>query len=48
MPFATATENLNPYAVFNWIGDIELDPPVDEWKDIIRIPDLTVNSQKFI
>ena len=43
IPFATATENLNPYAVFNWIGDIELDPPVDEWKDIIRIPDLTVN-----
>ena len=25
------------------MGDIELDPPVDEWKDIVRIPDLTVN-----
>lgn len=43
VPYATATENLNPYAVFNWIGQIELDPPIDEWKDIIRIPDLTVN-----
>ena len=43
VPFATKTENLNPYAVFNWIGDIELDPPVDEWKDVVRIPDLTIN-----
>ncbi len=43
VPYATATENLNPYAVFNWIGQIELDPPIDEWKDIVRIPDLTVN-----
>ena len=43
VPFATKTENLNPYAVFNWIGDIELDPPIDEWKDVVRIPDLTIN-----
>ena len=31
-PFATKTENLNPFLVFNWIGDIDLDLPVDEWK----------------
>ena len=43
VPYATATENLNPYAVFDWIGKIDLDPPVDMWKDVIRVPDLTVN-----
>jgi hypothetical protein len=43
VPYATATENLNPYAIFEWIGQVELDPPVDEWKDIVKIPDLTVN-----
>ena len=32
-PFATKTENLNPFFIFDWIGDIELDPPVDEWKE---------------
>ena len=26
IPFATATENLNPYAVFNWIGSYRIRP----------------------
>lgn len=42
-PFASKTENLNPFLVFNWIGNIELDPPVDEWKEVERAPDLVVN-----
>jgi hypothetical protein len=42
-PYATKTENLNPFLVFNWIGNIELDPPVDEWKETRVAPELTVN-----
>ena len=42
-PFATKTENLNPFLVFTWVGDIQLDPPVDEWKETRVAPDLTVN-----
>jgi hypothetical protein len=42
-PYATKTENLNPFLVFNWIGDIELDPPVDEWKETRVAPELVVN-----
>ena len=42
-PFATKTENLNPFFVFDWIGNIELDPPLDEWKETNRAPDLVVN-----
>jgi hypothetical protein len=42
-PFATKTENLNPFFVFNWIGNIELDPSLDEWKETDRAPTLTVN-----
>ena len=42
-PFATKTENLNPFFVFNWIGNIDLDPPLDEWKETERAPDLVVN-----
>jgi hypothetical protein len=44
-PFATKTENLNPFNVFNWIGTVELDPPVDEWKETRRAPDLIVNTE---
>jgi hypothetical protein len=42
-PYATKTENLNPFLVFNWIGDITLDPPVDEWKETRVAPELVVN-----
>ena len=42
-PFATKTENLQPFMIFNWIGDVDLDPPVDEWKETTRAPDIVVN-----
>ena len=42
-PFATKTENLNPFFIFDWIGNIELDPALDEWKETDRAPALTVN-----
>src|SRR6056300_1112985 len=42
-PYATKTENLNPFLVFDWIGDITLDPPVDEWKETKVAPELVVN-----
>ena len=42
-PYATKTENLNPFLIFNWIGDISLDPPVDEWKETQVAPELVVN-----
>ena len=42
-PFATKTENLNPFLIFNWIGDIELDPPVDEWKETKVAPEIVAN-----
>ena len=42
-PFASKTENLNPFLVFNWIGDVELDPPVDEWKETRVAPEVVAN-----
>ena len=42
-PYATKTENLNPFFVFDWIGDIDLDPPIDEWKETQVAPELVVN-----
>ena len=42
-PFATKTENLNPFLIFNWIGEIDLDPPVDEWKETRVAPEIVAN-----
>ena len=42
-PFASKTENLNPFLIFNWIGDIDLDPPVDEWKETRVAPEIVAN-----
>lgn len=42
-PFASISENVNPYNVFNWTGGIELSPSSDEWKDIDRRPDVIIN-----
>ena len=42
-PYATKVENLNPFLVFNWIGDIDLDPPVDEWKETRVAPEIVAN-----
>ena len=31
--FATRTENVNPFAVINWVGIIQLNPASDTWID---------------
>ena len=41
--YATKTENLNPFMVFNWIGSIDLTPAVDEWRETERVPEITVD-----
>lgn len=42
-PLATNAINVNPFAVFNFLGSIQLDPPNDEWKEVETAPDLIVN-----
>ena len=42
-PYATKTENLNPFLIFNWIGTVELTPAVDEWRETERTPEITVD-----
>ena len=36
-PFATRVENVTPYLVKNYDGDIELDPGTDVWIDVNRL-----------
>ena len=44
-PYASQVENVNPYDVFQWIGQIDLTPSNDEWKDTETRPDLIVDNQ---
>ena len=44
-PYASGTENVNPYDVFQWVGAIDMSPSQDEWKDTETRPDLVVDNQ---
>ena len=37
-PYASRTENVNPFNVFTFIGRIDLQPASDDWVDIERMP----------
>ncbi len=42
---ASETINVNPYAVFTFVGNIKLNPENDEWKETNLLPDLIVNIE---
>ena len=44
-PFASGSENVNPYDVFAWIGEITITPESDEWRDTDTRPELIVDNQ---
>jgi hypothetical protein len=43
-PYASRTENLNPYYVVQWDGNLELSPSTDEWKDTETRPEVVINE----
>jgi len=53
LPYTNIVMNRNPSAskprncvgdlLFNYIGNMELDPPVDNWTDTAQLPDVSVN-----
>jgi len=42
-PFASKPRNCVGELLFNYIGNMELDPPVDNWTDTAQQPDVSVN-----
>lgn len=44
-PYASRIENLNPVLNFAWTGVMKLEPSSDEWFEVDRLPDLTVNVE---
>ena len=37
-PYASRTENVNPFNVFTFIGRVDLTPASDDWVDTKRMP----------
>jgi hypothetical protein len=42
-PFASKPRNCVGDLLFNYIGNMELDPPVDNWTDTAQQPDVSIN-----
>ena len=43
-PIATTTENVNPFNVVVYTGNIELNPAVDTWVRTIQLPDRSIRT----
>jgi hypothetical protein len=42
-PYASTTVNLNPFEIIPFVGTMVLDPPIDEWMDTKKQPDLVID-----
>ena len=43
--FASRVENINPFAIFTFLGQLDLNPSSDEWFEIERRPDIVTNVE---
>ena len=43
-PYASNTENVNPYDVFSWVGAMVLTPETDEWYEETQSPDRIIQN----
>jgi hypothetical protein len=43
--YASRLENINPFAVFTFLGDVKINPSSDDWFETDRRPDLVVDVE---
>lgn len=44
-PFASRIENINPFAIFTFLGQVSINPSSDEWFEVSRRPDIIQNVE---
>lgn len=44
-PYASRLENINPFAIFTFLGRTDLNPASDEWIEVDRRPDIVNNVE---
>ena len=43
--YASRVENINPFAIFTFLGQVDLNPSSDEWFEVERRPDVVTNVE---
>ena len=43
--YASRVENINPFAIFTFLGQIDINPSSDEWFEVERRPDIVTNVE---
>lgn len=43
--YASRLENINPFAVFTFLGDVKINPSSDEWFEVDRRPDVVIDVE---
>ena len=38
--FASRLENINPFAIYTFLGNVDINPPSDDWFETSRLPDV--------
>ena len=44
-PYGSRIENINPFAIFTFLGQVNLNPPSDVWFETDRRPDIVQNTE---
>lgn len=44
-PYGSRLENINPFAIFTFLGNVNLTPSSDEWFEVDRRPDIIQNEE---
>jgi hypothetical protein len=45
--YASRLENVNPFAIFTFLGTVQINPPSDDWFDTARAPELVENIDNY-
>ena len=43
--YASRLENINPFAIFTFLGNVSINPPSDDWFETARLPDIVQNVE---
>lgn len=44
-PYGSRLENINPFAIFTFLGNIKLNPSSDDWFEVNQLPDIVRNVE---
>ena len=44
-PYGSRLENINPFAIFTFLGQVSINPPSDNWFEVERRPDIINNIE---